>query len=128
MEEVAVPRDDHESAEVDICSSCGGVFFDFFDGEPGDLARGVLTCYPPAEGEDDTELSGELTCAECGASMALHKYMDKGPAIGRCDACVAIFATPAQLRRLAEMVFTAKELDDPPSLMQRLRDLLFPSF
>ena len=124
MEEVTVPRDDTESAEVDLCPRCGGVFLDFFDGEPGDLARGVITCYPPSE--DAVEISGELTCPDCQAAMTPHQYLDRGPGIGRCDACLAAFATPAQLQRLADMVF-AEEPDGPPSLMQRLRELLFPS-
>ena len=119
-----MPRDDHESAEVDLCSRCGGVFLDFFDGEPGDLARGVLAHFRP--GEDLMEIDpADLTCPDCGTAMIPHRYMEQGPGIGRCDACMAAFATPAQLQQLADLIFS-EEPDGPRSLMQRLRDRLFP--
>ena len=124
MEEVTVPRDGQESSQVDLCARCGGVYLDFFDGEPGDLARGGVTYFPP--GEDTPEvIPDHLTCPDCGTAMTPYRYLDQGPSIGRCDSCLAAFATPAQLQRLASMVFSDNP-HGPLSLMRRLRDLLFP--
>ena len=124
MEEVTVPRDGQESSTVDQCSRCCGVYLDFFDGEPGDLARGVMTHLPAGE-ETRPVLTDHLTCPDCGTAMTPHSYLDRGPSIGRCDTCLAAFATPAQLQQLASMLFSETPRG-PPSLMRRLRDLLFP--
>ncbi len=34
MEEIAVPLTGGPGAEIDLCNSCGGVYLEFFDGEP----------------------------------------------------------------------------------------------
>ncbi len=121
MDEVAIPR---SGQQIDLCSRCGGVFLEFFDGEPGYLARRVVRYYPA--GADTIEVeTDDLTCPDCGTPMTSYHYLDQGPPIGRCDSCFAAFASPAQLRQLASMRFD-DEPKDAPSLMQRLRDLFFP--
>lgn len=125
MEEVAVPQGDQQTSQVDLCPHCGGVFLEFFDGEPGNLAREMVARLPQVDGARPIN-TDDLTCPVCRTAMTSHDYMDQGPGIGRCDTCLAAFATPAQLQQLASMVLTENP-DGPPSLMQRLRDLLFPS-
>lgn len=120
MEQVAVPLAAEETAEVDLCAVCGGVFLEFFDGEPGDLARGVLRHLAAAH-RQPREAAGPLTCPDCGTHMAPRPYLDLGPDVGRCDSCLAVFATPPQLRQLAKMVLS--DASAAPSFFNRLANL-----
>jgi hypothetical protein len=85
-----------ERVEVDACKRCDGVFIEYFDGEASAIARAL----GPAHGEVGP-LPHAGTCSDCGAPMALHRYVGNGPFLLRCESCLAIFATPAMLEELA---------------------------
>jgi len=116
MEEVGVPVDRAESAAVDVCDQCGGVFLEFFDGEPGSLARGVLE---HLEQVSDAGESGTPTCPDCGLPMSSMRYMKTGPRLARCGNCMGVYVTARQLQPLAEFVPGVRR-----TLLQRLRGLI----
>jgi len=86
-----------EGAAVDLCSGCGGVFFDFFDGEPSDLSNLLVKDRRPAARRPPVEAE----CAACGVPMLPHRYLEDGPLVFRCGACLGLFATSDNLRALA---------------------------
>ena len=92
-----------QTVEVDLCTTCGGLFLEFFDGEPSLLADGVLAINvdaPPAPATDD---EAPATCPDCRVKMRRTRYMQEeaGPLVYRCDACMAVFANHWQARELA---------------------------
>ncbi len=115
MQQVAMERAKGQGA-VDLCDQCGGVFLEFFDGEPVDLSRGVVEHvkrFAVASGPGD-QLDG--VCPDCQKSMVVQRYLEQGPRIARCDGCMAIFATSEQVRALASFRFT----QDGSSWFERL--------
>ena len=101
---------------VDACDRCGSVFLEYFDGEPGALARALAaTGDAPPEG---VATSGDRpTCPDCELPLELRRYLDQGPFVHRCGACLAVFATPLQLRALADHRMHA---DPEPTFLDRL--------
>jgi Zn-finger nucleic acid-binding protein len=121
MSEVAVPVSGNESARVDHCEQCGGVFLEFFDGDPGDLSRGVLERMLKHSGD---HLRANPRCPDCEIPMVQSRYLDTGPAVSRCGRCMGVFATLSQLRAVAS--YSDTEQPEPePSLLQRLRSFFF---
>jgi Zn-finger nucleic acid-binding protein len=122
MSEVAVPVSGQESARVDHCEQCGGVFLEFFDGDPGDLSRGVLERMLAHSG--DHPFRADPPCPDCEIPMVQSRYLDTGPAVARCSRCMGVFATPFQLREVASYSDT-DEPEEERSLLQRLRGFFF---
>jgi Zn-finger nucleic acid-binding protein len=86
---------------IDLCDSCGGVFLEFFDGEPVALSRRLLPALHPTR--PGTPSAGdELDCPDCRTPMVEQPYLRRGPAIARCESCMSVFATRPQLQELAE--------------------------
>ena len=103
---------------IDACDECGGVFLDFFDGEPFAVARDVVKQLE--DFESAFRVGGKLlTCPDCGRPMEVHPYVDIGPDLARCNQCMAVFATPAQIRALSR--FTIHQ--DRPGFWSRLAGL-----
>lgn len=97
-----------EGCEVDLCVHCGGVFIEFFDGEPASVALGVeelAVSQPAAKGRD---WPSSARCPDCGVAMRAMRYMDEedGPPVFRCDTCMALFVGHGQVRRLAQYAAT----------------------
>jgi hypothetical protein len=86
-------------AAVDLCCGCGGVFLEFFDGEPAMLSRHIEPHVQPPRGVRRGR--SRLTCPDCHRGMVLRPYLDDGPTVARCHRCMATFATRAQLRALS---------------------------
>jgi Zn-finger nucleic acid-binding protein len=122
MDEVPVPATPGEPrsrAEIDRCARCGGVFLEFFDGEPSALSRGLegRTELAPAGG---AAADGELACPDCGAVMVRAPYLGHGPALPRCGSCLAVFLTPAQREALAALALPPEPPREEPSWLERL--------
>ena len=94
-------------ATVDLCDHCGGVWFDWFDGDASSLAR-ELAPVTPAEG---LASGGQLRCPRC--VVALHDEVPPGCALPvlRCSSCAGFFASALSLRELAAL---ASVPDDAP--------------
>jgi len=122
MDEVPVTGsadDPSARAEIDRCGRCGGVFLEFFDGEPSALSRGLqerADLAPPGASPH----AGELTCPDCGAAMVREPYLGQGPELPRCGSCLAVFLTPAQREDLATLALPPEEPTGEPSWLERL--------
>ncbi len=122
MDEIPVPLASGEQAKIDHCPQCGGVFLEFFDGDPGELSRGTLERLVDQDSDAADVAHETATCPECGNFMPLLRYLEQGPTIFRCEGCMAIFASHPQLRALAAYVEPANP-EEPPSLLERLKAL-----
>lgn len=85
-----------QQVELDACIRCGGVFLDYFDGEPAAIAAELRDAVRPR-----ARIEAPVTCTDCDVSMELQRYMETGPELFRCTACMAAFVTPEQLGALA---------------------------
>ena len=107
------------SGSVDLCDHCGGVFLEFFDGEPSALAKEIRTHLELFE--TPLRVGGDpFACPDCRRTMDVHPYLDEGPSIARCNRCMALFATPEQIRALSNFGF----MQDPPTWFERLVAML----
>jgi len=104
---------------VDACDVCGGVFLEFFDGEPVAMAREVVKRL--TDFDSTFRVGGKpLLCPDCNRPMDVYPYVDIGPDLARCHQCMAVFASVAQIRALAR--FTMPQ--NRPTLWSRLAALL----
>ncbi len=104
---------------IDLCDQCGGAFLEFFDGEPAALSREIRSHLERFQ--SPLRVGGApFACPDCRRSMDVHPYLDEGPNIARCNRCMAVFATPEQVRALSRFSF----MQDPPSWYERLLALL----
>lgn len=98
---------------VDACDGCGGLFIEFFDGGPREIAR-VLTKVSIPDGVP----AMTATCSDCDVPMALHRYLEKGPEVLRCGGCMAMFVMLDELAELA--AYTEYEKPKAPGLFDEL--------
>ena len=128
MDEVSVAvTGSDEPARVDLCARCGSAFLDYFDGEPGELSRGVLEQHLEARLTEGPAVDAEGTsCPDCALHFQRQTYME-GPSVWRCGGCQAIYATLADLRALAAYRLPDEEhvRDERPSLLARLKRLFY---
>lgn len=103
-------REDGQGAEIDLCERCGGVFFDFFDGEPGNLSRSLVDLQqtPVIRATADQP----ARCPDCDRPMTLTRYMERGPVLRRCDSCVGVFVNHDQIEAMASFVAEERPEDD----------------
>lgn len=97
-----------ESAWVDVCDSCGGVFVEFFDGESSAIARDLVHSISPRAG---TSVDSETRpiCPECAIPMHTTSYLGDGPEIERCGSCASFFMTRDGLGAMAD--YRAKRVE-----------------
>jgi len=98
-----VPAGVGESAEVDLCELCGGVFIEFFDGEPSSVALGVQALVHEEPIAPSRAWPERADCPDCSVPMRGMRYMDgeEGPPVFRCGGCMALFVGQGQLGELA---------------------------
>lgn len=94
-----------ENVELDVCAQCGGVFLDYFDGEPAAIAAELRDSVRPGTARLDLP----VTCTDCNVAMELQSYLESGPDMFRCTACMAAFATPEQIDALARFTMPNEE-------------------
>ena len=119
MTRLSVDAPGGDPVEVDRCASCGGVYFDYNDGETSGLATRLV-----ASASGGAPPLRQARCPECDEPMHPMAYLDTGPELHRCAGCLAAAATPETIRALAR--FTLEE--SPAGPLQRwwsaLRSLL----
>lgn len=81
---------------IDVCEGCGGLFIEFFDGGPREIARALTRASIP-----DGVPAMTATCCDCDAAMVLHRYLEVGPEVLRCGGCMAMFVMLDELAALA---------------------------
>jgi Zn-finger nucleic acid-binding protein len=112
-----------EGVEIDLCDHCGGAYFDFFDGEPGNLSRSLVEIHRFPTVNSLTKRP--FTCPDCGSAMAQMRYLETGPPVHRCDNCVGVFIDADQIEPLSSFVPEEEPEEEQGSMLQRLKRLLF---
>lgn len=92
------PRPLSSGKQLDACDRCGGVFIDYFDGEPAGLSKQLLREYGPTT---DGQAQPPYACPDCQTPMEARKYLDDGPFVFRCGGCLALFVDAYTLGSLA---------------------------
>jgi Zn-finger nucleic acid-binding protein len=124
-------QDNVGDAEVDVCATCGGIWLDWFDGETGALAIGVLdkessgmTRHPSTPDTPRNEPRATGACPRCTRQLAVERYMatsiedgqrherSTGADLLRCADCMGVFLS----RSSAEMIVAIANEDGPRSL------------
>jgi Zn-finger nucleic acid-binding protein len=110
-------------AEVDVCGVCGGVWLDWFDGEPRLLATKIVSSgvvgRPSAPESLRNEPRALGACPRCTRQLVAERYTidnapgAKGTATGaellRCEECAGVFVSRTAAETLATL-----PADDPP--------------
>lgn len=94
-----------QTVELDACVQCGGVFLDYFDGEPAAIAAELRD----SARKGAAKLDLPVTCTDCDVAMELQSYLETGPDMFRCTACMAAFVTPDQVDALARFTMPNEE-------------------
>ncbi len=115
------PADPAQRAEVDRCAGCGGLFLEFFDGEPSAISRGLRQRLDLDERASRSVLESTLHCPDCRAPMVRRAYLDQGPELARCDTCMAVFLTPSEVAALARLELEPVAPHEPSWLDRLLR-------
>jgi hypothetical protein len=119
MDELPVQADDPSAhAQIDRCSACGGLFLEFFDGEPSAISRDLRERADVAatRGRDAPE---QLACPDCEEPMVRRAYLGEGPELARCETCLAVFLAPHEVAALARLEL-AREPEPEASWLVRL--------
>ncbi|MEM9487485.1 MAG: hypothetical protein AAGC55_00005 [Myxococcota bacterium] len=108
-------------ATVEVCQECGGVYLDYFAGEPSTVARALDRLLLSAP-EPVRLAHYQPVCRSCDLPMELIEYLqDDGPPLHRCSTCMAVFATPTQRQAMARFL----PWTPPHSVLRRLWDAVF---
>jgi hypothetical protein len=111
-----VPLQQGRRGSVDLCEHCGGAYLSFFAGEPMGLSRQLERHVESFVDLPRKRAVRPLMCPDCGRIMQAHPYLDVGPEIARCGACLAVFATAKQVRELSRF----RLIRPDPSWIERL--------
>lgn len=76
---------DTDGARVDVCAACGGLWLDWFDGDPVRLARRVPKARVVQEGD-----STEGRCPRCRVPLEAEEFREAGPRVYRCGVCFGL--------------------------------------
>jgi Zn-finger nucleic acid-binding protein len=119
MEERAV-----ESALVDVCPTCKGVWIEWFDGEIGDVARDM----PPPSAEVGATGAPRNGCPACKRELYDEVALEKPyVTVARCGECAGAFVTRAAIAVLAVHAHadeTPPAGEEEPTLYARLAAFL----
>src|SRR5688500_12747533 len=94
---------DHQAlveCEVDVCTSCGGIWVDWFDGEVRQVTAEALGAAPtpprpPADRQSRNEAIAIGACPRCTRQLVAERYKVEGQVTGadllRCEDCLGVF-------------------------------------
>ena len=100
-------------APVSLCSSCCGVWFDWWAGETAALSR-ILSDLPRST---SGQPHGDGACPRDHTALVSQPYLDKGPLVRRCPRCMGLFARREQVDELAH--FSERLPECPPPIEDR---------
>ncbi len=118
------PMEERSTAEalIDVCQQCGGVYLDWFDGEPHLALAGWA---PSARTPNPVQrLSGH--CPKCGGGFEGEELLGTGSMVFRCTGCAGFFATEAAAKMIAG--YTEPLPSQVPSFFAQLVELLRDTF
>jgi Zn-finger nucleic acid-binding protein len=119
--------------EVDVCTSCGGIWVDWFDGEVRQVTAEALGTGPAAAKptSDDAgrrsrnEAVAIGACPRCTRQLVAERYKLDDQATGadllRCEDCLGVFVTKSSGEMLAAL---PAEEEPPPSESPQVLDPL----
>ena len=84
MREDSIQTASAERRKVNICNTCNGVYFDYFDGEPGELARALLPTIEEVASRGSPPVR-EPVCPHCEREMTLLPYLEDGALYAEYD-------------------------------------------
>lgn len=105
--------------EVDVCSSCGGIWIDWFDGEvrrvtAEALGAGARSSRPEAERSSRNEAVAVGACPRCTRQLVAERYALEGQGTGadllRCEDCLGVFVAKSS----GEMLAALPPGEEPP--------------
>lgn len=109
-----------EECEVDICTTCGGIWVDWFDGEVRRVtkeAMGAAAVTPRSDGGDRPSRNEAVAigaCPRCTRQLVSERYKLDGQATGadlmRCEDCLGVFVTKSS----SEMLVALPPEEQPP--------------
>jgi Zn-finger nucleic acid-binding protein len=101
-----------ETAVIDVCPTCGGIWVDWFDGDLVQLVRGA-----PAIEVTLPERQGTGACPRCHRPLAWERYQDSRAEILRCADCAGAFVPRSSMQAIASLAgpFAARAPLDPLS-------------
>jgi hypothetical protein len=101
-------------ALIDVCPQCGGVYLDWFDGEPQVALAGWAP--QPHSRHPVQRLTGH--CPKCGGGFEGEELGGTGAMIFRCTGCMGFYATEDAARMIAG--YTEPLPSEAPSFWARL--------
>ena len=111
-----------EECEVDVCTSCGGIWVDWFDGEVRKVTGDALIAapvVPPTDRPSRNEAIALGACPRCTRQLVSERYMLDGKSTGaellRCEECMGSFVTKTSGEMLAAL---PPDETPPPSKME----------
>ncbi len=119
-----------EECEVDVCTACGGIWVDWFDGEVRKVTADALRAGPPAppiERPSRNEALASGACPRCTRQLAPDRYAVEGrpttAELLRCADCLGVFVSKSASEVLASLEAGAPPPPPPgadPGAWQRL--------
>lgn len=99
-----------EECEVDVCTACGGIWIDWFDGEVRKVTSDALRAAPPAplvERASRNEAMAFGACPRCTRQLAAERYVLEKQVTGaellRCEDCMGVFVSKSASEILASL-------------------------
>ncbi len=89
-----------QDARLDVCGNCGGVWIDWFDGDPVRAVRGVGTVRHPAS---PVATDTRLQCPRCHVPLETESFRDEGPGVFRCNQCYGLHVPSESFHALAAL-------------------------
>ncbi len=113
-----------DTASVDVCDDCGGVFVEWFDGEVSAALSGAAIPASPLA----VRASGDGNCPSCRVPLSSMPYPDpSGVVVARCGQCAGTFVPRASFDAIvalgAPQGERVEEVGVIDSLLARLRAL-----
>ena len=99
---------DAKGTSVDVCPACGGLWLDWFDGDPVRLARRVAD-----EPRVQQAKHEEGRCPRCLVPLAPEEFREVGPQVYRCGQCFGLFVPGAAVELLAAQRAEPEATSDP---------------
>ena len=89
-----------EVALVDVCTDCGGIWVDWFDGEVAAVVASAAELAPTGRtGSSEASRS----CPHCQVKLADERFRGTGPEVQRCTQCAGAFVPRSSLDELLAM-------------------------